>query len=305
MDFSTRRFDFVSTNILKIVIFTPLKRTLPIAVCLLVASAAGLSAKENRVAVKSDASPEFARLRAGSESKKIQTYHIMEGKYFGGNTDDKSMEGVTFMDIAENLAANLKRQGFYSEPDNNKGDLLIVINYGATDYDADYQELMGIDSLDDLGFGTGTSEEGLDEFEAADAFAADFENIQAMNAAGKMDKIFKAKLLGMEELYNDRATTQQVFEFEDMVNEERYFIYIVAFDLPSYRKGEKKVMWTTRYSMRAIGQPFDEAIAQLNTVASHYFGINMKGMQNRRASDEFEVQMGDIEVIGDEEEPND
>ena len=125
--------------------------------------------------------------------------------------------------------------------------------------------------------------------------------MQAMNEAGGMDKIFKAKLLGMEELFDDSATTQQVYEFEDMVNEERYFIYLVAFDLPAYHKGEKKVMWTTRYSMRAIGQPFDEAIAQLNTVASHYFGLNMKGMQNRRASDNFEVQIGEIEVIENED----
>ncbi|MDA0347581.1 MAG: hypothetical protein O3C20_09270 [Verrucomicrobia bacterium] len=276
------------------------KKTFIVGACLLIVSAVWASAKENRVAVKSIATPEFSKTRAGSGSKKIQTYHVTQGKYFGGNTADKSMDGVTFMDIAENLAANLKRQGFYSEPDDDKGDLLIVINYGATDYDADYQELMGIDSLDDLGFGV-SSEEGLDEFEAADAFAADFENIQAMNEAGQMDKIYKAKLLGMEELFNDSATTQQVFEFEDMVNEERYFIYLIAFDLPSYRKGEKKVMWTTRYSMRAIGQPFDEAIAELNTVASHFFGMNMKGMQNRRASDEFEVQMGDIEVISDDD----
>jgi hypothetical protein len=277
---------------------TQIKKTLTVGACLLIASSVWTSAKENRVAVKSNATPEFSKIRGGG--KKIQTFHVMEGKYFGGNTDDPSMNGVTFMDIAENLAANLKRQGFYSEPDDDKGDLLIVINYGATDYDADYAELMGIDSLDDLGLGAGAEEnEELDEFEALDAFAADFENMQAMNDAGQMDKIFKAKLLGMEELFNDSATTQQVFEFEDMVNEERYFIYIVAFDLPAYRTGEKKVMWTTRYSMRAIGQPFDEAIAELNTVASHFFGMNMKGMQNRRASDEFEVQMGDIEVIGE------
>lgn len=261
----------------------------------------GLQAKENRVAVKADASPEFARVRSGGEAGKVQTYHIMEGKYFGGNTADASMKGVTFMDIAQNLAANLQRQGFYSEKDNSKGDLLIVVNYGATEYNADYQELMGIDSLDDLGLGSSTDTSGLEEFEALDAYLADYENMRAMNEGGEMDKIFKAKLLGLEELFDDSATSQQVYEFEDMVNEERYFIYLVAFDLPAYRKGEKKVMWTTRYSMRAIGQPFDEAVAQLNTVASHYFGLNMKGMQSRRASDEFEVQIGEIEVIEDEE----
>jgi hypothetical protein len=223
----------------------------------------------------------------------------MEGKYFGGNTDDPSMNEVTFIEIADHMGENLKRQNFYSEPDNDKGDLLIMVNYGATEYNADYAELMGIDSLDDLGFGADT--EGLEEGEAEQAFAADYAAMQSFNEGGQMSKIFKAKLLGMEEMFNDNANDQQVYEFSDMVNEERYFIYLVAFDLPSMRKGEKNVMWTTRYSMRAIGQPFDEAIEQLNIVAGNYFGLNMKGMQSKRASDKFEVQMGDIEVIGHEE----
>ncbi|MCB1124477.1 MAG: hypothetical protein KJT03_23190, partial [Verrucomicrobiae bacterium] len=175
----------------------------------------GILAKENRVAVKAEASPEFARVRS-SDSRKVQTYHMMQGKFFGGNTADKSMEGVTFMDIAQNLAASLQQQGFYSEKDNSKGDLLIVVNYGATEYNADYQELMGIDSLDDLGLGSGTDTSGLDEFEALDAYLADYENMQAMNEGGQMDKIFKAKLLGLEELFDDSATDQQVYEFQDM-----------------------------------------------------------------------------------------
>ncbi len=257
-----------------------------------------LSAKENRVAVKSTASPEFSQRRS-ADGNKIQTYHVVEGKFFGGNTDDRSMDGITFMDIAENMAENLKRQNFYSETDNSKGDLLIMVHYGATDYDADYSELMGIDSLDDLGFGADTGE--LEEGEAEQAFAADYAAIQSFNEGNEMNKIFKAKILGLEELYNDSANDQQVYEFQDMVNEERYFIYLVAFDLPAMRKGERKVMWTTRYSMRAIGQPFDEAIEQLNIVAGNYFGLNMKGLQSRRASDKFEVKMGDIEVISNEE----
>lgn len=278
------------------------KKLLVVLVISVLFSIPVLSTKENRVAVKSTASSEFSQRRS-ADGNKIQTYHVMEGKFFGGNTDDKSMDGVTFTDIAENMAENLKRQNFYSETDNSKGDLLIMVHYGTTDYNADYSELMGVDSLDDLGFGADT--EGLEEGEAEQAFAADYAAIQSFNEGNEMDKIFKAKILGLEELYNDSANDQQVYEFQDMVNEERYFIYLVAFDLPAYRQGEKKVMWTTRYSMRAIGQPFDEAIAQLNTVASHYFGLNMKGMQSRRATDEFEVQMGDIEVIdSDEPEPS-
>ena len=61
------------------------KRTLIIGVCLLVVSATILSAKENRVAVKSDASPEFSRIRASGESNKIQTYHMIYHSGFSGN----------------------------------------------------------------------------------------------------------------------------------------------------------------------------------------------------------------------------
>ena len=229
--------------------------------------------------------------------RKIQTYHVLEGKYFGGNTDDKSMDGVTFTDIAQNMAANLRRQKFFTETDPEKGDLLIMVHYGVTDYEADYMELMGIDSLDDLGFGSESDSEELDEFEAADAFLADFAGMQAFIEGSEMSLLFKSKLLGMEEMFDDRASDQDVYEFRDMVSEERYFIILIAFDLPAYRKGEKKALWTTRYSIRAIGQPFDVAIGELNYVAGNFFGKNLKGLNSRRATDDSEVKIGEIEVL--------
>ena len=257
--------------------------------------------KPNRVAVKAKASEEYIKSRAEDPSKKIQTYHVIKGKYFGGNTDDPSMEAVTFLEIAENMSANLRRQNFFTETDPDKGDLLIMVNYGATNYDADYMELMGIDSLEDLGFGTETDTSEFDEFEAEEAFAADFLAMQAFNEGGRMSMMFKSKLLGLEEMFDDRATNQDVYEFRDMVSEERYFVFLVAFDLPAYRKGEKKVMWTTRYSMRAIGQPFDVAIGELNYVAGNFFGKNLDGLYSRRATDDSEVRIGEIEVLGQEE----
>ena len=260
------------------------------------------SARPNRVAVKAKASEEYIKDRAGDPSKKIQTYHVLKGKYFGGNTDDPSMEAVTFLEIAENMAANLRRQNFITETDPEKGDLLIMVHYGATDYDADYMELMGVDSLDDLGFGSGTDTSEMDEFEAEEAFAADFAAMRAFNEGGQMSMLFKSKLLGLEEMFDDRATDQDVYEFRDMVSEERYFVFLVAFDLPAYRKGEKKVLWTTRYSMRAIGQPFDVAIGELNYVAGNFFGKNLDGLYSRRATDDSEVRIGEIEVLGQEEE---
>ena len=268
-------------------------------------AAEAFGAKPNRVAVKAKASPEYIKSRAEDPSNKIQTYHVLKGKYFGGNTDDPSMEAVTFLEIAENMAANLRRQNYLTETDPDKGDLLIMVHYGATDYDADYMELMGIDSLEDLGFGSGTDTSEFDEFEAEEAFAADFFAMQSFNEGNQMSMLFKSKLLGLEEMFDERASNQDVYEFRDMVSEERYFVFLVAFDLPAYRKGEKKVLWTTRYSMRAIGQPFDVAIGELNYVAGNFFGKNLDGLYSRRATDDSEVKIGEIEVLGQEEEETD
>ena len=268
---------------------------------LLLVPAAHSAKKSNRVAVNAQASPMYILERATDPAKKVQSYHVIKGKYFPGNTSDGSMNDVSFMDIAQNLAANLRRQNYLSEPDPSKGDLLIMINWGATDYDPDFMEVAGFDSIDDFGFGDANVEE-LEEFEGEAAFAADFAAMQGFNEGRRMNMQFKAKLLGLEQLFADNATEQEVFQFRDMVSEERFFIFLIAFDLPAYRKGEKKILWTTRYSMRAIGQPFDQAIGELNYVAGNYFGTELNGLANKRATDEFDVKVGDIEVLGEERE---
>jgi hypothetical protein len=40
----------------------------------------------------------------------------------------------------------------------------------------------------------------------------------------------------------------------------------------------------------------------MNKVAGDYFGMNMKGLINKRADDRSNVKMGEIEVLSDEPE---
>ena len=105
----------------------------------------------DRIAVKAFATDEYTVDRARDESKKIQTYFIVEGKYYPGNTARPGMEEVTFSQIAQDLAFHLQRQNFFSETNKEKGDLLILVHYGVTDYAPDYMDLRGIDSMDDFG----------------------------------------------------------------------------------------------------------------------------------------------------------
>ncbi|MCB1124476.1 MAG: hypothetical protein KJT03_23185, partial [Verrucomicrobiae bacterium] len=202
-----------------------------------------------------------------------------------------------FMQIAQDIAFNLKKQNFFSETNKDEGDLLILVHYGVTDYDPDYMELHSIDSMDDFGFGTLDPDDPLFDAAYREEFQAQLFDMQSINQGNKEEVAKKAQLLGIDELFNPFTSDQKVNELWSMLEEERYFIALQAFDLPAYRKGEKKMLWSTRYSMRAGSKPFDQAMAELNFVASNYFGKNMKGLQQRRATDKADVQVGEVEVI--------
>ena len=58
------------------------------------------------------------------------------------------------------------------------------------------------------------------------------------------------------------------------------------------------MLWSTRYSIRAIGQSFDQAIKDMNLVAADYFGKNLQGLNKTRVTDKSRVEIGEIEVIG-------
>ncbi len=251
----------------------------------------------DRVAIKAHATDDYTVDRARDESKQVQTYFIAEGKYYPGNTDRPSMKDVSFMDIAQDLAANLERQNFFSETNQEKGDLLILVHYGVTDYAPDYMEERAIDSIDDFGYGDVVNDDPLLVSAVREEFQAQVFDMQTTNEANTRALGLKAQLLGMDELFSAKATDQEINELRDMLQEERFFIVLNAFDLPLFREGEKKLLWSTRYSIRAGGKPFVQAIAELNVVAGNYFGKNMKGLNLKRASDKSNVDLGDVEVI--------
>jgi hypothetical protein len=272
-------------------------KTLAIATAVLISPLGGEISASDRVAIKAFATDEYTVARARDDSKKIQTYFIAEGKYYPGNTARPGMKEVTFMEIAQDLAFNLKRQNFFSEINKDKGDLLILVHYGVTDYDPDYMEERSIDSIDDFGFGVVENDDPLLVSAVREEFQAQLFDMQTTNEGNSQGLGLKARLLGMDKLFSSNATDQQINELREMLEEERYFIVLNAFDLPLFRKGEKKLVWSTRYSIRAGGKKFDQAIAELNVVAGEYFGKNFKGLNLKRASDKSNVEMGNVEVL--------
>ena len=251
--------------------------------------AVSLSAANNKIAIKAEATVEYTKARALDEDKKIQTYQFMKGRYFPGDVKRVTMEKFTFMELLENMAAHLRKQNFYPDPENGEGDLVLVVHYGVTDYEMDIQESMGYTSLADMEF------QDIDDLEFGLSAKEWMDNSRASSRS------MKARLLGMEEAYDWKRKFDD-HHLQIMVEEPRYFVVVMAYDLPLAKQGILEVHWTTRYSIRSTGQSFDDAVLAMNDVASDFFGKNLVGLQRKFFDDDSRVEVGEIEVIGEEKE---
>ena len=210
---------------------------------------------------------EYTIDRDANKSKKLQTYQFMKGKYRSADRMDPSMEKVAFEEIATDLALQLRKQNLYALEEPGQSDLLIVVHYGAT-----WPPVPFYDS-------------------------SDIQQMISMNALDNIDNNLRKKLLGMEvsDHYGKWPSEQRLLGY--LSGEGRYYIILMAYDFPLLQKGEAKLVWRTRYSIRALGQPFETAVHHMNRIASDYISKNMEGLINKRVDDSSHVAIGEIEVI--------
>jgi hypothetical protein len=262
--------------------------------------------------VRTVASEQYVKDRALDAKKKVQSYQFIKGRHFKGMTNDPGMEKVSFMDIVQDMARHLVKQNYYPNPVKGEGELLIVVHYGVTDFEEDLMDMMGWTSYEDMGFddtvaGAGDGGTALDpsQLNAIYDLSFNLSSAATINSMNEDSQFFKATLLGMEDAYTGRLNPQDEYNLKHMMQEERYFVVLMAYDYEKIRTtGEIELLWSTRYSIRAAGQSFESAIKDMNLVAGDYFGKNLKGLVSKRASDESRVEMGDIEVLDAGEDVN-
>lgn len=99
---------------------------------------------------------------------------------------------------------------------------------------------------------------------------------------------------------------QDELELQEMLRSERYFLILMTFDWQKMQKtGEKKLVWSTRFSMDAIGVGFDDAHFALSRGAANYFGTSLDGKLCKTKTfvgpgkvGPGEVFTGDLDVVG-------
>jgi len=263
-------------------------------------------AASNRVAIKAEADLDFLKEREKDGTAKPMSYQVAKGKFYRGGMNDKRMQTFTFEDIVTDMAQHLQKQKFYPHQGEGTGDMLIVVHYGVTEYEESIMELMGYTSEEEMGLGSDFDFEGIAPDAAGMNAVADLGFNQTtshtLSEGNRKSMGHKAQLLGMEEAFGFYTNTTDKYELQSMLDEERYFVILMAYDIASMKQGDPKLLWTTRYSIRAIGQNFDDAMKGMNAIAGDYFGKSFKGLNLKRLQDDSSVEIGDIEVIGEAEE---
>ena len=293
---------------------TTLTRFILALLLLLLGSGFLIPKKANRVAVRAEARKEYTLLRAHDEASKVQTYHLIKGRFFGGNVADPGLAETTFEESAEHIALNLRRQKYFPEEDPAAGDLLIMVHYGASNFvdnsrrDEDpgnYDDFWfyGKFDLDDYFPPVTTASGEIYEYNLSRNAIPKFFGFVLPSQRGYVQAQYvRAKMLGMDDIFNKGVHPYEAWIQTGLADEGRYLFVLTAFDLPLLRQGEKKVLWTTRYSIRRIGQSYQQAIKELNIVAGFFFGKNLKGLISKRATDKSLVEFGEIEVLDQEDE---
>jgi hypothetical protein len=246
--------------------------------------------KKARVLVDSYADKGYLENKETDDGLLSETYHFVEGKFVGGYIRDKSLREVPFMEIAENLAVELKKRNYYPARSKEEGDLLIVVNRGVTQIQAGFEELFPTDDEED-GPDSEGDEEYTDETPGAHLDESGYTYREQDNA----------KLIGFDRALRRRDLgIQESIELQEMLKEERYFLILSAFDLKTLRKtGEKRLVWSTRFSMDAVKVGFDDAHFALSRAASGYFGTNLDGDLGKvnTFAGPGEVTKGELRVV--------
>ncbi len=262
-----------------------------------------IAAQEASIAASATAGSDYQRPRDAAGAVRPETYVFAEGQFLGGGTVDRGLEQTTFAQVTRTLAVNLARQNYLPAPDLNSAQLVIMVHWGTT--------MVSEDPMKDINLQR--AQEALATF-SAEQEANGLADPTALNSAtsamgmarqGVQDAVNRnAVLLGfarsLERERSQMMTSTAEITMSNELNEERYFVILMAYDNQTRLKERKsRLMWVTRLSVRSPGNNFTEALPALARVGAEVFGRQVDGLVRVKAPlGRGTVTIGELEVLG-------
>ena len=296
-------------------------------VLVFIGSLVSFARADKHVAIKANAEADYEEGRTTSSGeKRVEKYVFLEGKFFPGAIKDKSLEQTEMIEVARALAPHLAKQNFLPSKEQSEADIVIAVHWGMTtslSYNQEYVMDMMEQARDrqvadkefyDAQYGNGEVNDFAQELlrqSAADNAAApnyDWARMAATRSERDIAERPMATVLGFSDVLN--RDTKRAFSSEEantirqFLNEERYFVVLMAYDLKKAEKGKPmQRLWVARLSVPAAGINFPMALERLGEAGSDYFGTDQPGLTvERRQPTErkTEVEIGEATVIADD-----
>jgi hypothetical protein len=297
-----------------------------LAGALALAATGALASDGEIAAISSQVSPDYARVRLANGSFQAETYTFGEGGRLAGPSQDNTIDGLTFLDVARVVAPPLEKKNYVPVEDRNpeKTNLLIMVYWGTTTGTAGASDSLEYQNLQRT---QGPKQPPTPPPQSGGKSAGPSANSQArMNAAtqnarqavedGAMAAVLaenwqrdqedmrNALLLGYDSALaqtSDIGATPLSRRHDDLMSEleeSRYFVVLMAYDYQALWKQKKhRLLWVTRFSVRARGADFEKLLPSMVGYASQYFGQDSHGLL-RRELPEGHVEIGEPRSLG-------
>jgi hypothetical protein len=264
------------------------------------------------VAVSSRASADYVRTKRPDGSFPAETYTFGEGGHWRGPMQDDTIDKLGFIDVARTIAGPLAERNYVPAKDPKHVQLLIMVYWGTTAGAGDtsssmaYQNLQASQTLitrpTPAPGQSGASQGGMGSVQSFDEAA--LTSALLLNHLRDWKNAQNAGMLG----YDSASAMHIGYEFtalhglrQDLINdleEDRYFVVLMAYDFPLLLKEKKhKLVWETRFSVRANRHDFGEDLAAMAKYASRYFGEDTNGLV-RKPIPEGNVKVGELKNLG-------
>ncbi len=280
-------------------------------------------------AVSSHACDDYVRSKLPDGTFQAETYAFGPGGRWDGRASDDTIDKLNFTAIARVIAGPLAVQKYLPAGDPKTTKLLIMVYWGTTIDAGGASSSIGYSRLSsasermgnaravalvaaNASHGTGGSEGGnendigaLREKEAADAaFDAALAVPLAENRARDLVTRQNASMLGFDSAWLN--TTGHESRRQDLIEEleeSRYFVVLMAYDFQTlWKEKKRKLLWETRYSIRAGRNAFDRELLGMTQTASRYFGQESHGLV-RKPMPEGHIRLGELK-FGEIQDPD-
>ncbi len=262
----------------------------------------------------------YTREKLADGSYKPEYYAISNGGFIPGIGRDASIDKVPFATIAGVVEQYLGKQEYHMANDAKSAQLLLVVQWGETVPFGDGIYRNRVDQLTSAMNNVQMTKVAGPVQRTADGIQSP-QNAAAQSAQGELES--ELLMINMANRARDQANEHNALvlgymdeinssnnmsrfagggaHYEDLISDiesSRYFVIISAYDFKAVVQNKgTKLLWSTRVSVQAQGNRFDEQLVTMIANASRQFGRD-SGRLIRQYQRTPSVNLGELKFLG-------